>query len=113
MNLSRLQCDTTFRNEAAHYPQIERISDCNGHKDKNPMPRLKARLIEAYREVSGLNAHDDLHIGRNFLFAGRGSGRRGRPIACVDGSVKLLLNMQLILYIIRGLEANITIIYRF
>jgi len=60
-NLLRLRGDMMSPNEAAHHPQIERISDRKRYKDKDPMPRLKARLIEAYWEVRGLDEQGNLH----------------------------------------------------
>jgi hypothetical protein len=40
--------------QAANDPQIEWTGNCERHKEKSPVPRLKARLVEAHREVRGL-----------------------------------------------------------
>lgn len=55
----------TSPNEATHHPQIKRIGDRECHKDKDPMPRLKARLIEANREVRCLDEQGDLHSSQH------------------------------------------------
>lgn len=51
----------TSPNEAANYPQIQRIGDRECNKDKGPMPRLKTPLIEANREVRGFDEQSNLH----------------------------------------------------
>jgi hypothetical protein len=56
----RLRCDMAPTKEAANQPQIERIGDPECHKDKRPMPGLKARLVETDGEVRCFHEQGDL-----------------------------------------------------